>query len=439
MELGAVGDLAINLILSKLEPKEVAVFACVSKKCRVWASDELLWSKFCFHDLDLSSPLDHLGNPTPSFKDTYKIWREAFRMYPWPLVRRVKRCWGRLRSWLAANLPEAEATLRKGVSEEEIKGLERSLKVKLPLPTRVLYRFCDGQDLMDGNLAAVSWGLIGGYSFYKHFVNVYLLPLRSVIMETKEIVHKLGFSATSKYILIASSSTYIEKLFFLDCTTGQLHVGTRNLTTDGEMIPCVPAGMISSVHDVKATHQQDAMLLWLEEHCRRLESGMIKVREQGKFRGISQFPEEAPLCSTAVTNNVQVRASSVFVPELSNLQDESEKYTFSYSIRMRLLPEGCIINGLYYDSCQLHWWHWIIRANDEVISDFNAEAVIGKFPLLLPGPKDFVYESSISLPTSQGSLEGSFTFVPGSLTDPKGSPFEAQVARFYLQVPEYFF
>ncbi|XVF71317.1 hypothetical protein PTKIN_Ptkin12aG0027700 [Pterospermum kingtungense] len=57
------------------------------------------------------------------------------------------------------------------------------------------------------------------------------------------------------------------------------------------------------------------------------------------------------------------------------------------------------------------------------------------YPLLHPGEGEFVYESYTALSTSSGSIEGSFTFVPERLADPKGSPFEAQVARFSLQKP----
>lgn len=35
-------------------------------------------------------------------------------------------------------------------------------------------------------------------------------------------------------------------------------------------------------------------------------------------------------------------------------------------------------NGIPYNFCQLHRRHWTIRANDAVVSDVNAEAVIGK-------------------------------------------------------------
>ncbi|KAK4406254.1 F-box protein SKIP16 [Sesamum angolense] len=240
--------------------------------------------------------------------------------------------------------------------------------------------------------------------------------LPEVILDTKGIMHQLGFSIRSN---------------------GQLFVGTRNLVTDGEMLPCVPDALISSVHDATGIQQQDAMLLWLEEHGRRLQDGIIKVRKEGKIRSINLFPEKPPLCSSAITNGVKVRASAAFVPEFSDLQDESEKFLFAYSIRMSLSPDGCVINGMTFSSCQLYWRHWIIRANDAIVSDVNGEAVIGKFPLLHPGEEEFVYESCTSLPASRGSVEGSFTFVPGRLADAKGSPFSVEVARFPLQLPNY--
>lgn len=45
---------------------------------------------------------------------------------------------------------------------------------------------------------------------------------------------------------------------------------------------------------------------------------------------------------------------------------------------MSLIPEGCNINGMTFDSCQLLSRHWVICANDVVVGDVNGEAVIGK-------------------------------------------------------------
>lgn len=423
-----LGDLAIQVIISKLDPNDTAKVCCVSKKFRGWASDDLYWSINCSNDLDISSPIDPFGNPLPSFKLAYQLWREAFSMYPWPLVKRVKGCWDGLKSWLGSNFPEVLTTLRKGTSEEDLNEVEKGLRVKLPLSTRLIYRFHDGQEISDKLM-----GLIGGYSVYDHLVNVILLPLRHAVMESKSIMHDVGFSTKSKYIAIAASFVGNEKVFCLNCANNQLYVGTTMLREDGEMMPCVPDALLKSSRN----QQCDGVLLWLEEHGRRLHSGMVSVREEGNLKSISQFPEKPPLCSTAVTNGVQVRASAVLVPEQSDLG--SPGFLFAYSVRMSLLPEGCIVHGMKFESCQLYWRHWIIRENEVVKNEVDAEAVIGKYPLLFPGEKDFVYESCSSQQRTPGSIEGSFTFVPGRLERPKGDPFEVEVARFPLVMPEYIF
>ncbi|CAI9277818.1 unnamed protein product [Lactuca saligna] len=386
--LEIIGGLAIHVIVSKLGPSDAAAVACVNKRFKDWASDESLWASFCAQELKLSSPIDPLGNQCPTFKAAYGAWREAYGMYPWSLVKRVKDIWDRIKTWLTKNFPEVLPTLRKGASEDEINKLEKCLKVKLPLPTRVLYRFCDGQEQC---------------------------------------------SPSSR-----GSTNRLQNLCGL-IGEGQLYVGTKNLLVSREMMPCVPNGLITSIHDSKSCFQQDGMLLWLEEHVHRLETGYIKVREEGNIRSISLFPEQLPLCSSATTGGVQVRASAVFVPEFSDLVQEKEKYMFAYSIRMSLKPEGCFIHGMSFNSCQLYWRHWIIKANDHVVADINGEAVIGQFPLLRPGEKEFVYESCTMSASSRGSIEGSFTFVPGRLADPKGSTFDAEVAKFPLLLPEYIF
>ncbi|KAL2328868.1 hypothetical protein Fmac_022295 [Flemingia macrophylla] len=443
MGLESVGDLAINVILKKLGAEDIARVACTSKRFRSSASEDTVWINVCFHELALTQPQDHHGNPLPSFKECYQTWRQAFSMYPWSLVRRVKFCWDKIKTWSASNFPEARATLCKGATEADIHELENVLEVKLPLPTRILYRFHNGQEVAKADLEAdtfgSSLGLIGGYSFYHHLVNVYLLPIRHMILGTQRNRRRWGYLRRSKYVLVAASSTYREKMFFLNCTNGQLYVGTRDIRSDGDMIPCVPHDLVHLHQELNCGDQQDAMLLWLEEHGRRLERGAIKLRDEVNGRSINLFPEEPPFCSTAVTNGVKVCASALVIPELIDLQHSVEKYLFAYSIRMSLEPQGCTVDGMTFNSCQLHWRHWIIRANDIVVSDVNGEAVIGQFPLLRPGAKEFVYQSCTPLPISSGSIEGSFTFIPGRLADPKGDPFLATVARLPLQLPDYIF
>ncbi|RWW34059.1 hypothetical protein BHE74_00006150 [Ensete ventricosum] len=315
--LEGLGVPVLETILSKVAFRDAAAAACVSATLHSVASDDALWRHFCVRDLAVcDQPLDPDGNPCHSFKvslflsvsgsvylthssidflgmglemvdmwrdrgreywpvgvwwkEAYRRWFESFGMYPFPLVRRAKECWSSIKRWMTVNLPEVNDTLRKGASEAEIKSAEKILGVQLPIPTKVLYRLCDGQqtltpDLVENKLLA-PLGVIGGYEFYDYIVNVHLLPLRLVVTETKKIARQLGFLTRSKSIVIAASY-YMEKFFFLNCANGQLYVGTRNLGEDGEMMPCVPQSLIRPAVDIGHDMPQDALLLWLEEHC----------------------------------------------------------------------------------------------------------------------------------------------------------------------------
>jgi F-box protein 3 len=99
------------------------------------------------------------------------------------------------------------------------------------------------------------------------------------------------------------------------------------------------------------------------------------------------------------------------VPELSRLEELEDRFWFSYSVRMRLLPSH-EQGGNSLTSCQLSARHWVIRAHDTV-NEVRGEAVIGLFPLLREGDEEFVYESCTGLSAKSGSLDGDFTFTPG--------------------------
>lgn len=86
------------------------------------------------------------------------------------------------------------ATIRKGASEADIQAFEKALKVKLPLPTRILYRFYDGQEFTSPDLSSVS--------------------LDEVIIETQGIMYHLGFSSRPKYVVVAASPMDGKKIVF---------------------------------------------------------------------------------------------------------------------------------------------------------------------------------------------------------------------------------
>ena len=51
------------------------------------------------------------------------------------------------------------------------------------------------------------------------------------------------------------------------------------------------------------------------------------------------------------------------------------------------------------------------------------------------GVEDFVYESCNNQQERRGSMEGTFTFMPGDMGRPLGPPITAECPRFPLEVP----
>jgi F-box protein 3 len=204
------------------------------------------------------------------------------------------------------------------VSENFLDQKEAELGWALPLPLRLLYRFCDGQDLStnseedlsddgdryedDERQGSMCPGLLGGYRFYDHEVDIKFLSLDMVILLKEKVIPKLKRLEAQNWIIIAASVPLM-KFFLLNCRDGSLHVGTGNCASDGKVMSCVPPHPDSST-------MQDSILRWLEEYVRRLNSGMYKVQRDRGVSRISLFPDQGPWCTEAVSQGVQVSAQS---------------------------------------------------------------------------------------------------------------------------------
>ena len=164
-------------------------------------------------------------------------------------------------------------------------------------------------------------------------------------------------------------------------------------------------------------------------------------------QGIGNNP--LPLVSHAFTRGIEIIASSHYDPLRSDL--------ISYSIRMRIVTDGeegyMSESERGYTSCQLISRHWVIldgNSNDE--QTVNGEGVIGFYPLLCNNSHraDYTGRSRVN-PVSKGSVvetgtfryqsyvsssckafRGRIRFIPGSINNPTGEPFFADLAPFAL-------
>ena len=223
---------------------------------------------------------------------------------------------------------------------------------------------------------------------------------------------------------------------------------------------------------IKMTFGELTILDYMDEYIRRLETGVYKVRPMWNHRQrrieqhISLFRESGSSVSEATTRGVRIRASSLLLPF-----NGPDTLQFAYSVRIMFVDEQedegadgesavpTTTTTAQMQQCQLISRHWKFRDGDGSIRAVDGEGVIGKQPALRRGggyydlgfstdctgrfeEGEFVYQSmsgpvagtSLSGGGRQAAVWGTFQFVPGTIQEPEGEPFHAEVALFPLDV-----
>ena len=106
------------------------------------------------------------------------------------------------------------------------------------------------------------------------------------------------------------------------------------------------------------------------------------------------------------------------------LADQSDpaknEYVFTYTIT--ITNTGDV-------AAQLLGRHWIITDADHKVQEVKGLGVVGQQPLLQPG-ESFEYTSGASIPTSVGTMQGSYQMLAAD-----GKAFDAPIPLFTLSVP----
>ena len=123
-------------------------------------------------------------------------------------------------------------------------------------------------------------------------------------------------------------------------------------------------------------------------------------------------------CSEQTTRGLRVRVRSRFIPEHSDPSNDA--WLFAYTVT--ITNEGD-------ETVQLISRHWIITDADGKTEEVRGPGVVGAQPILKPR-ETFEYTSACPLPTSFGTMHGSYQMVTED-----GEPFDAQIAPFSLNLP----
>lgn len=140
---------------------------------------------------------------------------------------------------------------------------------------------------------------------------------------------------------------------------------------------------------------------------------------------LAPAPSSAPVSpsapckpSLAETRGWEVSVQPAFVPERSDPM--ARTWVFSYKIKITNKSEA---------PARLISRHWVIVSAHGQSDEVRGDGVVGSQPRLEPG-ESFTYQSFCPLPTSWGTMEGTY-----SMRTDDGEHFDVAVGRFYLVGP----
>ena len=122
--------------------------------------------------------------------------------------------------------------------------------------------------------------------------------------------------------------------------------------------------------------------------------------------------------SDLVTDGIRVRVRTKYLPE----QSDSIRGIRVFAYTIRISNEG-------EEPAKLLNRHWIISDSWGHVREVRGPGVVGEQPRIEPG-QAFEYTSFCPLPTTQGSMRGSYDMVRDD-----GERFDVRVGEFYFFEP----
>lgn len=454
----SIDDIFQRHLLSYVSAADLGRLECTSQPLRDQIAASSGWKVLCQRDFTSTerqerlAPVYSTGHQSfeeltacSSWKETYQKWSiwqtwTHGSVRPDHLVQAVA-IYRRLKVWLRQNTLENVLQSFSPCLEPRIFA---RLKGHFPSSLLALYSVHGGQAPLlprspDTDFFA---GLLGGYTCYNSFYSMRLLHAHMFGDEERLPLD----NADPKPLLVAMSPGNPRTCLFVNPTHDD---------PEGSMVIADSATLYGPIlpHQIVG---HGGILSYLQTYVERLEAGYYPaipiVPATPTSIGISLFPDAGPAVSRAVTRGIEVRASARWFPDGRPVR---EGLNFGYSIRIRMLAEAP-----ENETCQLVGRHWAFTDGDGNVRRVDGEGVIGKQPLFFRendksgfvdlgpagdhdrNPDSVFYYQSQSGPvsgtspddTKDASVEGTFSFVPGSIENPSGPMFHVRVEKFPLTI-----
>jgi len=393
--------------------------------------------------------------------------------------------------------------LRPGVPLPALLAADASLRVPLPPSLKALLLVHDGHEdgQVEGHAPrSLRPTFLGVYAFYNTLVSPYILPLdRMLRLRADLAASNTDMKPAPRFLAITRSPWGAGGNTVMDLTTGGVYAVCSGLRLVRACPPSAPGGVPgddllrwleelanramsgclpitripASVNSAMGRIERDGGEENEEEEDEE-ESAALPESLVGlppSALGLSLFPLPHPstegLATSACTHGVRVSVGAVFVPhstlpgpgicidgrtgapvapppksrvQLREGEELAGRYMFAYAARLRYEYDGA-----QHASVQLVSRKWEIADGGGRVERVEGPGVIGLHPLLpcvppptLPPVFEYASAANAVVPLG-GTMAGTFSFVPGSMAEPEGQPFEAEVAQFLLRVPSFIY
>ena len=426
--------LFVECVSEYLGVEDLLSVGAVSKHWRSTANTHRVWKRLCGSVWGAVPEADELAFDvfTRIAADNWK-YRSCYAA--------VNGVWDRFKAWTAVHSPELGKTLNGPASEEALDVAEAALGHPLPLDVRCFYKIHNGQalpshssptplPLLDGTQEdewaeeygrtyhPYTLGLFGAWSAYNQHDCLWFLSAQQATQEIK-------VEGDIRYFPVGRS--WLTQPQYL-CIQTQEHVGNVkrrpawSLSYSGPIGQCPHAANRSLPRNDNYFLAGHSLLGYFRAYVSRLEQGVYRAR----LGQIQLFPCGGHMGSTVTeTNGVVIEASPLLVPSQSSVH----RLTFIYRITMSSKT----------NACQLHTRTWKCRDNPEAPLQLlmHDTAVIGFYPMVGPDHKPWEYCSATNTNGGfWGQMGGSLGFVPGTLQEPQGPEFEAEIKPMTLEYNE---
>ncbi|KAJ2313970.1 hypothetical protein IWW52_001243, partial [Coemansia sp. RSA 2704] len=332
-------------------------------------------------------------------------WYQRYRGFTASYTR-MRRAFGRLESWAREHSPTVLRSLAPGLNW--VCGVSVPVRELLEVVSDSpdIRDFIMAHHLHDGQRRRqwfLEFGLFGSYECYGEFCSLSWLSSRML-----QIIQMGRFRI----------------LIFAWC-----HL-TRNYL--GIVVGCPAVHNTRLLHHVVQLQPQSYRFVdkglfgeFFTSYVDELVAGHHDVTEDS----ISMMPNHGPHTGSSISHGIKTTVSTMFCV------DETPRFhVYRYQVTFELVDS----DALGYSSVQLESRHWLMRfANDEYVHA-NGPGVVGEFPMLSVDQPYYRYCSRIEDdPTGLQvvGFEGRFSFVPGSLENPKGPNISLPVPFIELPIP----